>query len=93
MAAAAIFNLGKWLFRSFGWTYFSQIVQQMYNMLSGKRSCDQKRCLTKIQDGGGCHLEFHQYEGSAENDGHKNYGPSKLQDMKLQDMNLQDMKL
>jgi len=30
----------------------------MYNIPSGNRSPDQKRCLTKIQDGCGCHLIF-----------------------------------
>jgi len=34
----------------------------MYNILPGNISRYQKRRLTKIQNGGGCHLEFHQYE-------------------------------
>jgi len=30
----------------------------MYHILPGNRSRDQKRRFTKIQDGGGCYLEF-----------------------------------
>jgi len=39
-------------------------MQQMYNILPGNRSRDQKRRLTKIQDGGGCHSEFQQCKNS-----------------------------
>jgi len=37
---------------------FAEILQQMYTILQGNRSPDQKRRLTKNQDGGVCHLEF-----------------------------------
>ena len=30
------------LLRRLGWTYFAKIMQQMYNILQGNRSCDQE---------------------------------------------------
>jgi len=34
----------------------------MYSKLPVNRSLDKKRRLTKFKDGGGCHLEFHEYK-------------------------------
>jgi len=47
---SAIFDFGK---ISLPIMYgIRQFFQQMYNILPGNRSCDQKRRLTKIQNGG-----------------------------------------
>ena len=46
-----------WLYLRLGRTHFSQILQQMYNIIAQNRSRDQKHRLTKIQDSSGCQLE------------------------------------
>ena len=49
--ATAILDLEQRLLRRLGWAYFDKIMQQMYNILPGNRSCEKEfkmvaDCLT-----------------------------------------------